>query len=350
MKKIAICQPRVVKKPSFAEQYAIELDELADLDVDVFETPNQDSNTFAEAMTSAHAVITSWGIRFDAKLIQTMQQCQIISVGSIGVDSIDITAATNAGIVITNVPDIFIDEVADHCLALLLACARRLKKIDILAHDSNTWKAGRLIMEQFPRLRGQTLGLLSFGSTARAVARRAKAFGLRLMAYDPYVSEVEMIQHEVEPVNFKTLLQQADFLSLHTVLNSQTRHIINSAALKLMKPSAVLVNTARGGLIDEESLAVALRNKQISAAGLDVMEQEPPTPDNKLLQMDNVLISPHCASSSNRMRPATRRRAAQEVALVLRGLWPMSCVNPQVLPGSELERWQPYSMQKGPSR
>jgi D-3-phosphoglycerate dehydrogenase len=185
---------------------------------------------------------------------------------------------------------------------------------------------------------------------ARGTARRAKAFGLRVIAHDPYVSELEIGAAEVEPVGFHELLERSDFLSIHAPLNAETEHAIDAAALSRMKPTAVVINTARGGIIDEGALTQALRAGVIAGAGLDVLEREPARPANPLLHMDSVLVTPHIASASSRMRPETRRRVGREVSLVLRGRWPMSCVNPTVLPRAPLERWQPYPMNRGPNR
>ena len=137
---------------------------------------------------------------------------------------------------------------------------------------------------------------------------------------------------------------------MHAPLNAETRHLLDGAAFERMKPTAVIVNTARGPIIRESDLITALENGAIAAAGLDVLEEEPPAPNNPLLAMDNVIVTPHVASATTRMRPETRRRVGREVALVLRGRWPMSCVNPTVLPRVTLERWQPYPMNRGPNR
>ena len=142
----------------------------------------------------------------------------------------------------------------------------------------------------------------------------------------------------------------AIIVSIHTPHNAETEHVFNADALARMKPTAILVNTARGPIVDEPALIAALRDGVIAGAGLDVLEQEPPASDNPLLTMDNVVVTPHVASATTRMRPETRRRAGREVAMVLRGRWPMSCVNPTVLPRVTLERWQPYPMNRGPNR
>ena len=145
-------------------------------------------------------------------------------------------------------------------------------------------------------------------------------------------------------------MQRCDYLSIHAPLNAETQHLINADALAQMQPSAIVVNTARGPIINETDLIAALQGGQIAGAGLDVLEQEPPDPANPLLAMHNVIVTPHVASATNRMRPETRRRTGREVALVLRGRWPMSCVNPTVLPRVPLERWQPVPMNRGPNR
>ncbi|MEK9749337.1 MAG: C-terminal binding protein, partial [Pseudomonadales bacterium] len=256
---------------------------------------------------------------------------------------------TRAGIVVTNVPDVFIEEVADHTLMLLLAAGRRVKMMDQLVREGR-WYEGRPILNHVPRLWGQTLGLVSFGNVATAVARRAKAFGLHVIAYDPYVSELKMTAEGVEPVTFDELLERSDYLSVHPGLNAQTRGMMNDAAFAKMKSTAVIINCGRGPVIDEAALIRALQAGQIAAAGLDVLEQEPPDPNNPLLAMDNVIITPHAASATTRMRTETRRRNGREVALVLQGKWPMSCVNPTVLPRTPLERWQPFPMGRGPNR
>jgi len=215
---------------------------------------------------------------------------------------------------------------------------------------SGDWYRGRPTLNRSPRLLGQTLGLLGFGNVARCVAKRAEGFGLRVIAHDPYISELTIGGAGVEPVSFGELLDQSSYVSIHAPLNAETAHMMNAAAFERMNSTAVIINTARGGLINEVDLIEALRAGQIAGAGLDVLEQEPPELDNPLLGMSNVIVTPHVASATTRMRPVSRRRAGREVSLVLQRRWPMSCVNPTVLPRVALERWQPYSMDRGPNR
>ena len=347
-KKIGIQLPRQANPEAVKIRYALELEALEPY-AEIIEIDAATPEEFAEGVKDMDAIITSWGFRLDAALISKLNHCVVIGIGSVGVDMVDIEAATAAGIVVTNVPDVFIEEVADHAMMLLLASARRMKTMAQIAADGKWW-SGRPMLDKIPRLMGQTLGLYAFGNVARCTARRAQAFGMRVIAHDPYVSELTLSEAGVEPVSLHELFERSDYLSLHAPHNKETHHAVNAQTLALMQPHAVIVNTARGPLIDESALVTALNSGTIAAAGLDVLEQEPPAPDNPLLSLENVLISPHVASATTRMRPETRRRVGREVALVLQNKWPMSCVNPTVLPRAPLERWQPYPMNRGPNR
>jgi D-3-phosphoglycerate dehydrogenase len=348
-KKTVIVQlPAIARNSAIEERYALELEALAPL-ADIVEVEAKTPRAFGEAAAEADAIITSWGVRINDEVIGQLKRCVVIGVGSVGVDMVDIAAATEAGIVVTNVPDVFIEEVADHAMMLLLAAVRRAKQMDQLSADGD-WHRGRPILNSVPRLMGRTLGLLAFGNVARCVARRARGFGLHVIAHDPYVSELAISDADVEPVGFSELLERSDYLSIHAPLNAETHHLLDAKAFARMRAGAVIVNTARGPIVSESDLIDALVSGHIGAAGLDVLEREPPAPDNPLLTMSNVIITPHVASATTRMRPETRRRVGREVALVLRNRWPMSCVNPTVLPRVTLERWQPYPMNRGPNR
>lgn len=346
-RKVVVQLPRVAETP-VAQRYSLELEALGDL-AEIVEVDGSSVASFLEGARDADALITSWGIRIDKQVIAGLDKCVVIGVGSVGVDMVDVDAATEAGIVVTNVPDVFIEEVADHTMMLLLASARRVKMMDQMVGRGD-WFKGRPVFDEVPRLWGQTLGLISFGNVATAVARRAKAFGFHIIAYDPYVTELKMTSEGVEPVSFDELLQRSDYLSVHPGLNEETRGMLSTPQFEKMKPGAVVINCGRGPVIDEAALIKALTEGQVAAAGLDVLEREPPAPDNPLLAMDNVIITPHAASATSRMRPETRRRVGREVSLALKGKWPLSCVNPAVLPRVELERWQPYPMERGPNR
>ena len=347
-KKVGIQLPKQAQNQTIEERWSLELEALAPI-ADIIEIRADTPQEFADGVRDMDAIITSWGLRIDKQVIDALEKAVCIGVGSVGVDMVDIEAATAAGLVVTNVPDVFIEEVADHAMALLLDMARLTPTMVRMAREGD-WYQARPILSRIPRLFGQTLGLFGFGNVSHCTARRAKAFGLNIIAYDPYVSELEITKEGVEPVGFNELLERSDYLSIHTPHNDETEHAFNSDAFARMKETAFLVNTARGPIVDELALIEALRTGQIAGAGLDVLEQEPPERDNPLLTMDNVVVTPHVASATTRMRPETRRRVGREVALVLRGKWPMSCVNPTVLPKVTLDRWQPYPMNRGPNR
>jgi D-3-phosphoglycerate dehydrogenase len=347
-RKVVVQLPARAVSETVAERYALELEALATV-ADIVEVDASTTEAFAEAARDADALITSWGIQIDETIISRLEKCAVIGVGSVGVDMVDIDAATAAGIVVTNVPDVFIEEVADHALMLMLSAGRRTKIMNRMVADGD-WYQGRPLLNHVPRLMGQTLGLLAFGNVGRCTARRAQGFGMHVIAHDPYVSELAISEIGVEPVAFRELLERSDYLSVHAPLNKETRHLLDAAAFAQMKPTVVIVNTARGGIIKEADLIEALNNGTIAAAGLDVLETEPPAADNPLIGMENVILTPHVASATTRMRPETRRRVGREVALVLQGRWPMSCVNPTVLPRVALQRWQPYPMNRGPNR
>jgi len=348
-KKVIILLPADAKIGDIATRYSWELEALDPIGSEVKEVVAKTDADIIREAGDADAIITAWGTEVNRNIIHHLKKCVIIGVASIGVDMVDVEAATEAGIIVTNTPDIIIEDVADHTMMLLLGAARRIKLMEqMISRDE--WFQSRAVLSEIPRLWGQTLGLISFGNVARAVARRAKPLGFHIMAYDPYVTELKMSGEGVEPVSFGELLERSDYISIHTPLNAETRHMLSTKEFKAMKSTAVLINTARGPVVDESALIKALQSNEIAAAGLDVLEIEPPDPDNPLFKMPNVTITPHVASITSRKLPEARRRVGREVALALTGRWPMSCVNPMLLPRAKLERWQPYPMDRGPNR
>jgi D-3-phosphoglycerate dehydrogenase len=326
--------------------YKLEMEALAPIDAEIVEIAAKTDEDFAKEGRDADALYAK-GRRITKTIIDGLPKCKVISLGSVGVDSVDVAAATARGIPVTNVPDTFIEEVADHAMMLILATYRRVITMDRMVRE-NRWAEGRPLLSQFPRLMGQTLGLIAFGHVARAVAVRARAFGVHILAYDPFVEELVVSQYGVEPVNLTELLQRSDIVSMHAPATPEAHRMLKEHHFRLMKPEAIYVSTGRGPTTDEPALIKALKEGWIAAAGLDVLDQEPPDPNNPLLRMDNVILTPHVASASARFDPVRKRRVGQEMALVLNGRWPRSCVNPSVLEKSQLVRWQPYSMERGP--
>ncbi len=327
--------------------YELEMESLASVGAEIVEIPAKTEEEFIEAAKDADALIAR-GRRTSKKIIDSLERCRIIALGSVGADTVDVAAATARGIPVTNVPDTFIEEVADHTIMMILATFRRLRTMDKYVREGR-WSEGRPLLSTYPRLMGQTLGFVSFGHVARATALRARAFGVQMLAYDPYIEELTMSQYGVEPVSYLgDLLKRSDIVSMHAPATSEVHHLLTEEHFRMMKPEALFINNGRGPTVDEGALIKALQEGWIAAAGLDVLEQEPPDPENPLLHMDNVVLTPHVASASARMGPETRRRVGQEISLVLSGRWPRTCVNPSVLEKTDLRRWQPYSMERGP--
>jgi D-3-phosphoglycerate dehydrogenase len=327
--------------------YGFEMEALAPLDAEIYEIPPGSEDEFAAGARQADALYAK-GRPITRRMIDGLERCKIIALGSVGVDTVDVAAATEKGIPVTNCPDTFIEEVADHAMTLILATHRRLIEQDRMVRDGR-WAEGRPALLKIPRLRGMTLGLIAFGHVARAVAERAKPFGLNIIAYDPYIEEIVMVERGVEPVSLAELLARADIISMHTPATESAHRLIREEHFRQMKKAAIYVSTGRGPTTDEAALIKALDEGMIAAAGLDVLEREPPGGNNPLLRMDNVILTAHVASATARFDPARRRRVGLELSLVLSGKWPMSCVNPSVLARSDLRRWQPVSMERGPN-
>ncbi|HXJ84314.1 MAG TPA: C-terminal binding protein [Candidatus Methylomirabilis sp.] len=346
MAKFKIVTPGGTSYGPVTAGYEFEMEALGTLNAEMVEIPPCSEDEFVKAARDADALYAK-GRAITKRMIDGLDRCRVISLGSVGVDSVDVAAATARGIPVTNVPDTFIEEVADHAMMLILATFRRLVVQDRLVREGR-WKEGRPMLYQFPRLMGQTLGFVAFGHVARAVAVRARAFGVRMIAYDPYVEELVLSQYDVEPAGLAEVLQRSDIVSMHAPATPDAHHLLTEEHFRMMKPSAIFINTGRGPTVDEAALIKALGEGWIAAAGLDVLEQEPVAPGNPLLQMDNVILTAHVASASARFDPARRRRVGREIALVLGGKWPRSCVNPSVLEKTNLVRWQPYSMERGP--
>ncbi len=326
--------------------YKLEMEGLAPIEAEIVEIAAATDDEFVSAARDADALYAK-GRLITKRIIDGLERCRVIALGSVGVDSVDVAAATARGIPVTNVPDTFIEEVADHTMMLILATYRRVVIMDKFVREGR-WAEGRPLLSQFPRLMGQTLGLIAFGHVARAVAVRARPFGLHMLAHDPYVEELVVSQYGVEPVDLTELLQRSDIVSMHAPATPDAFHLLTEHHFRQMKPEALFISTGRGPTVDERALIRALQEGWIAAAGLDVLEEEPPALTNPLFKMDNVILTPHVASASARFDPARKRRVGQEIALVLSGRWPRSCVNPSVLEKSGLMRWQPYSMERGP--
>jgi len=278
----------------------------------------------ADALLVTYAKVT-------AEMIGQMTGCRIIARFGIGVDNVDIAAATNASIVVTRVPDYCIDEVSDHTMALLLALARKIPFANSRAH-AGRWEMPAVV--PIHRLRGSVLGLVGFGRISQLVATKAKAFGLRVISYDPFVCEETMQRAGVEKVDFSELVKVSDHISIHTPLVPETNHLFNADVFRRMKPTAHLLNTARGSIVDEEALAQALDQGHLSGAALDVLSPEPPPSTSPLFGRDNVILTPHMSFYSAESLIELQCKAAEEVVRVLTGEAPRHPLNPEALQAS----------------
>ena len=274
----------------------------------------------ADALLATYAKIT-------ADMIRQMNRCRIISRFGIGVDNVDIPAATERGIVVTKVPDYCIDEVSDHAMALLLTAVRKIPLANSLVQQGR-WEMPAVV--PIHRLRGTVLGLVGFGRIPQLVAPKAQAFGMRVVSFDPFIPKDVFDRANVESVEFPHLLKISDYISIHAPLLPETQGLFNADAFRQMKPHAYLINTARGPIVDEAALARALDAGQLAGAALDVMTKEPPT-GSPLLGRPNVIITPHTSFYSEESLNDLETKAAEEVVRVLKGQAPKNPVNPEAL-------------------
>ncbi|HXF85199.1 MAG TPA: D-glycerate dehydrogenase [Anaerolineales bacterium] len=255
-------------------------------------------------------------------------QLKVISNFAVGFDNIDVDAATARKIPVGNTPDVLTDATADFAFALMMMAGRRMLEGDRFVREGK-WKTWDPMLLLGMEMKGATLGLVGFGRIGKAMARRAMGFDMRVIFYDPKQPKPDL-DVQATAVDFESLLEDADFISLHTPLTPETRHLINAEALSRMKPNAVLVNTSRGPVVDLNALYEALKERRIFAAGLDVTEPEPLPPDHPLLSLDNVVVMPHIASASKTAREKMSWMAAKNLLAGLEGKYLPNCVNPQV--------------------
>jgi D-3-phosphoglycerate dehydrogenase/(S)-sulfolactate dehydrogenase len=262
---------------------------------------------------------------FTARVMESAPQLKVIARAGVGYDSIDLKAATSRGVVVTINPGVNRHAVAEYTFALMLTCSRRLAEA-LPSVKSGAW--GRF--EGFD-LAGRTLGIVGLGTIGKEVAQRARAFEMRILAYDVYQDWQFAEEHGVVFAGLDELLMESDFVTLHAALDGNSRHMINAERLALMKPTAYLINTARGGLVDQEALIETLRARKIGGAALDVYEREPLEAGSPLRDLDNAYLTSHLAGVSADATRISVHLAVENAMRVLRGERPHSCVNPEVL-------------------
>ena len=322
--KVAGGNPR----PGYTFSY--ECEALDPIGAEIVIVSYDNAQQFGAALVDMDAVMMGTGFRFTPEVIAGLNRCKAIVSGGVGFDRVDVDAATAAGIPVVNIPDVWVHEVADHAMLLLLASIRKLRHSNQVMVQGG-WTEVYNGLAPVPRIQGKTLGLIAFGTIGRLMARRAQAFGLRVIAYDPFVGPEVMAEHGVESRRLDDLLRESDFVSVHAPHNPGTHHLMSDAQFALMKPTAIFLNTGRGPIVDEGALIRTLQAGKLAAAALDVLEQEPTPKDNPLRGMPNVILTPHVAYYSDEAYVESRRRVGQEVAAILSGRRPRHIVNPAVL-------------------
>ena len=284
------------------------------------------------AAANADVVITA-AARFTRRVMASLPKLRAIIRYGVGYDTIDLAAATELGVLVINnpAPAWCAEEVSNQAMLLLLACAKKLVKLHSLTASGN-WREAQSSVLPMASVHGQVAGLIGCGAIGGAIVRKAKAFGMDVLVYDPYLDAESAGALGAVRTNLPDLLTRSDFVLLQTPLTDETRSMIGAEQLKLMKNSAYLINCARGEVIDEAALIEALQNGRIAGAGLDVFEQEPPHPDNPLFRMDNVALTPHCASWSTVAFHTLYQAVGKETAQVLRGEMPEYVVNKEASP------------------
>jgi D-3-phosphoglycerate dehydrogenase len=305
----------------------IERSILDEVGAEIVVAPTGSAEEIIALAADVNAILACWK-QVPTAALDAAPRCCIVSRYGIGLDNIPVDHATQLGIVVTNVPDFCLDEVAEHTLALIMACGRRIVP-HVAATRQGIWN--QQLAPGMPRLRGQTLGLVGYGNIAQAVAQRARALGMEIIAYTPRLAPDALAPWGRATNDLNELLAVADYVSLHLPLTPATRGLIDADALRRMKPTAYLINTSRGAIVDENALLAALDQGQIAGAALDVMSSEPPAPDHPLLRHERVIATPHVAFYSEAAIVDLATKAARHVAQALRGEVPDRVVNPAVL-------------------
>ena len=300
---------------------------LSRINADIRVAASRETADVLEVARDADGIITCYA-DMNAEVIGQLTNCKIITRTGTGYNNIDVAAATEAGILVANVRAYCDDEVSDHAMALLLSVVRKISYMNN-AVQGGTWDEG--MAKPIHRVRGNVMGLVGFGNIPREVAVKAQGFGIEVQAFDPYCDAATFDALNVKSVSLDDLIASSDYISVHAPLTDETHHMINADSLGRMKKGAFVINTARGELVDVDALADALDSGHIAGAGLDVLPEEPPAADLRLLGRDNVLLTPHVGFYSEDSIHDLQAGAAEQVALVLSGQPPQFPVNPELL-------------------
>jgi D-3-phosphoglycerate dehydrogenase / 2-oxoglutarate reductase len=317
---------KVVVTDSEYTSFEPEKDVFSDLDVELVFEQCRTEEEVIEKCRDADALLNQYA-PLGTKVIEALDNCKVIARYGVGFNTVDVAKANEKGIVVSNVTDYCLDEVADHAMALLLASARKtvLLNQNVKAGEWDFNAAAPMY-----RLRGSTLGLIGFGNIPQNLTKKAQAFGLRVIAFDPFVPKEMAGELGVELLELNEVCRESDYISVHLPLNARTEKIISKDQFAAMKETACIINTARGPIIDEQALIDALMKKEIAGAALDVLEKEPVEKNNPLLTMNQVILNPHAAFYSVEAEQELKRKSAQNIADVLNGFFPKYLVNREV--------------------
>jgi D-3-phosphoglycerate dehydrogenase len=300
-----------------------EKEEVARIGAELVLAQVQQEEDLIRSCREADGLINQYAI-LSRKVLENLSKCKVVSRYGVGVDSVDLKAATDLGIIVANVPDYCMDEVADQTVSMILALIRKIVFFDKQV-KAGVWD----FREGIPihRIKGKTMGLIGCGKIGLEVARRISGFGVKVIAFDPYLAKAPA---GIELKDFDSVLKESDMISVHCPLNQATRHLIGEREFRKMEKKPIVINTSRGPIVDEEALTRAIEQNRISGAGLDVLEKEPPGAGHPLLSRDNVVFSPHISFYSVESISELKRRTAKNVADVLTAKWPGSVVNSDV--------------------
>ena len=295
---------------------------------DVVRSDNNREETLIKAAKNVDIVIVSCFTTISARVLDKAKKLKAVIKYGVGVDNIDLAAATHNGVLVVNCPEYGSDTIAEHAFALIICLAKKLVQIDkLMRKKAWVWPSPELMGID---LTGKTVGLIGFGRIGQALVRKAAGFGMKIIAYDPYAGDVLKKTPGVEFVNLDTLLKTADVVSIHCILTPETQNLIGAHELRKMKKTAFLVDVSRGAIIDENALLAALKENWIAGAGLDVFAHEPLPPGHPLLEMDNVVLSPHFAWYTREAHARLETEALQRALEILKGRMPQNIINSQV--------------------
>lgn len=309
-----------------------ELEALKGLDCEIVQAVCKSEEETIAVCRDAHAVLNT-SAKISRRVIEELKEALVICRYGIGVDTVDIPAATEHGIIVANVPDFCFDEVADTAMSMILSVPRKVHLLNALVHQG-IWKKDAA--KPVHKFRGATLGIYAFGNIGRNLCRKAEPFGFRILVHDPYLTPESVRDYPVTLVDFDTLLKESDLISVHAPLTEETRHKFDETAFRKMKPSAFFFNLGRGPIHDQKALTRAVKDGWIAGAGLDVLEKEPPDADDPILKLDKVVFTPHYASYTEEAYRELQVKTGENAAAVLRGDFPKYVFNHEVRANARL--------------